>query len=138
MNKLLSLKNTLSRWLGINGNPNGSAEDNESAKCHLRTARLTKSLLLNAFDNVKRYQDDYHNTKDLKRCKTCGQLYYAAFCEEVDIKAGKDTEYYTFIPVDDMDTGDKLSKLSRLELADYPGIVMYNPPYKSAPHWNKR
>lgn len=106
--------------------------------CHLWISELTKDLLLKSLGHLKNYRNDYHNSRDLKKCNTCGQLYFSEFHEEIDFRSGDDQEYYTFIPVNDTETAEKLNKLSRLELTSFLGIVMNFPSYNSTPYWNNR
>ena len=51
---------------------------------------------------------------------------------------GEDREYYSFTPVDDVGTADKLSEMSRYELAGLLGIFMNFPPHDSKPYWHNR
>lgn len=107
-------------------------------KCHLWTALPTGEELVNAFEHVKTFRDDYHHTRDLKKCKACGQLYFCEFYEQIDFRDGDDREYYCFIPADSFETADKLNNLSRFALASLPGIFMNFPPYDSKPYWNNK
>ncbi len=107
-------------------------------KCHLWSVELTKDLLLKSFENFKIYRQDYHNSRILKKCKTCGQLYFSEFYEVIDIREGDDREYYTFIPVENVEIGDKLNDLSRFELTSFLAICMNFPPFNSKPYWHNR
>ena len=105
-------------------------------ECHLWSKKLTKEMLFTTFDTIKSYRDDYHNTRELMRCKVCGQLYFFEFIEIVDFGDGNDNEYYSFIPVNSIEDADKLDALSELELTNYIGIHMNFPPYNSTPFWS--
>jgi len=107
-------------------------------KCHLWFERLTKEMLFTSFETVKSYRDNYHNTRELKKCKVCGLLYFYEFIEIVDFGDGNDNEYYSFIPVNSIEDADRLNDLSELELTSYLGIHMNFPPYNSAPFWLNR
>lgn len=107
-------------------------------KCHLWKSLPSKDKLFSAFQDVKNYRNDYHNTRDLKRCKKCGQLYFHEFYEEVDFRDGDDREYNCFIPVDSVDAADELNKLSRFQLTRFSSIFLNFPPYDSKPYWNNR
>ena len=107
-------------------------------KCHLWTAPLTKEVLFFGFDDVKCYLNSYHNTRELKKCKVCGQLYFAEYYEEINFSGDEDDVYYTFIPVDSVEMGDRLNDLSMLELGGFLGIFMNFPPYNSQPYWHNR
>lgn len=106
--------------------------------CHLWSEQLTKEMLFTSFDSIKSYRDNYHNTRELKKCKVCGQLYFYEFIEIVDFGEGNDNEYYSFIPVNSIVDADKLDTLSELELTSYIGIHMNFPPYNSTPFWSNR
>ena len=82
--------------------------------------------------------NSYHNTRELKKCKVCGQLYFAEYYEEINFSGDEDDVYYTFIPVDSVEMGDRLNDLSMLELGGFLGIFMNFPPYNSQPYWHNR
>jgi len=79
--------------------------------------------------------------RTLLRCRECGQLYFHEFYEEIDWIEGKDAQYLTWIPVDDPESGEELSKMSPLALLVYPSIRYDSPmgvdeprgPYRSYP-----
>lgn len=96
---------------------------------------LTWEMLHDALGNLKTYRKDYHHTRQLKRCATCGQLYFHEFYEEVDHRDGEDRQYFIFIPVDNIKVADEVNKLTRFELTSLPGICKYSPPYDAEPYW---
>lgn len=106
--------------------------------CHLWSEKLTKEMLLKAFETVKNYSDNYHNSRDLMKCKKCGLLYFSEYIEIVNFGEGNDNEYYSFIPVSSIEEADKLNELSELELTNYLGIRLNFPPYNSTPFWLNR
>ena len=106
-------------------------------QCHLWSTPLTWEML-EALDHLKWYGKDYHHTRQLMRCLTCGQLYFHEFYEEVDYRNGEDQQYYIFIPVDSVKTADELNKLTRFELTSLPGIYKYAPPQDAVPYWRNK
>lgn len=95
-------------------------------------------MLNDALGNVKMYQKDYHHERQLKRCASCGQLYFHEFYEEVDYRDGEDRQYFIFIPVVNIKAADELNKLTRFELTSFPGIYKYSPPYDAEPYWRNK
>jgi len=87
-----------------------------------KTDVLTIEQLLEILDLVTTYEDDSHLIRMLLRCKECGHLYFREFYEEIDWQEGKDAQYWTWIPVDDQESAENLSKLSVMELLIYPSI----------------
>ena len=83
---------------------------------------LSIEQLRQIFEKVTSYEDDSHLIRTLLRCKECGHLYFHEFYEEIDWSEGKDAQYITWIPVDDMESGGELSRLSPMALLDYPSI----------------
>ncbi len=84
--------------------------------------------LLESLTVVETYLDESHLTRDLRKCKFCGQLYFHEFVDSIDWEKGDDPQYQTFIPVDskeeiglflDVDEFGLQSFSPRL-LADYP------------------
>lgn len=76
--------------------------------------------------------------RQLMRCKSCGQLYFHEFYEEVDYRDGEDRQYFIFIPVDTIKAADELNQLTRFALTSLPGIYKYSPPYDAEPYWRNR
>ena len=99
------------------------------AQCHLWQAEtLTMKDLLEALTAVETFLDEPHQTRDLRKCKTCGQLYFHEFLDWIDWQKGDDPQCQTFIPVDSKnDIGPllradefSLQSFSPRLLADYP------------------
>jgi len=95
----------------------------EPTECILwKTDVLTIEQLREIFDLVTTYEDDSHLIRKLLRCNECGHLYFREFYEEIDWQEGKDAQYWTWIPVDDQESAENLSKLSVMKLLMYPSI----------------
>lgn len=93
------------------------------ANCHLWTdGIIDKKDLYSTLEIIKTYADDSHFKRELKKCKKCGQLYFFEFYEEIDWKEGNDPQYQTYIPVNDIETADELSKLPTILLLNYLSI----------------
>ncbi|QZZ20445.1 hypothetical protein J5X98_24915 [Leptothermofonsia sichuanensis E412] len=78
--------------------------------------------LINDLITIKVYEDDYHLIRQLKKCKDCGQLYFYEFYERIDWQDGKDPQYTTWIPVQNVETADEISQLSPIELLSFTSI----------------
>jgi hypothetical protein len=95
----------------------------EPTECILwKTDVLTIEQLRGIFDRVTTYEDDSHLIRKLLRCKECGHLYFYEFYEEIDWREGKDAQYWTWIPVDDQESAEQLSKLSVIHVLAYTSI----------------
>jgi hypothetical protein len=87
------------------------------AQCHLWQKEILDSKdLREAFQLVESYIDESHLHKTLMQCKTCGQLYFYEFYEEIDWDDGRDLQYQTYIPVDTEEEIVALKTASLLEL----------------------
>jgi len=90
---------------------------------------------------VATYEDDSHLMRTLLRCKECEHLYFHEFYEEIDWSEGKDAQYLTWIPIDDPESGEELSRKSPIELLSYPSI-RYDYPMgadqPTGPYWSCR
>ncbi len=111
-------------------------------KCVLwQIETLSIEQLRHAFQVMATYIDDSHLIRTLLRCLECGQLYFHEFYEEIDWIEGKDAQYSTWIPIDDAESGEELSKMSPLALLVFPSIRYDYPmgadeprgPYRSCP-----
>ncbi len=95
------------------------------SKCHIwdKSQPLTDDLL-DALEVIKSYgEEDSHLIRKLKKCKTCGQLFFYEFYEKIDWVGGNDPQYRTWIPVADQATADSLSKLAPIEILQFPRII---------------
>ena len=94
-----------------------------SSACHLwNKPDLSDQDLIQVFTVQQVYEDDSHLIRRLLKCRTCGQLYFYEFYEEIDWQEGDDPQYRTWIPVDDIESANSLSKLSVFEILKYPSI----------------
>ena len=98
-------------------------------KCHLWLAeRLTMKDLAEALTVVETFLDEPHQTRDLRKCRFCGQLYFHEFLDWVDWVNGDDPQFQTYIPVASREEigpllqADEfaLQSFSPRLLADYP------------------
>ena len=79
--------------------------------------QLRKDLI-----TIKVYEDDSDFIRELKKCVLCEQLFFYEFYERTDWEGGNDPQYRTWIPVQDKDKADMLSKLSSMDLLNFSGI----------------
>jgi len=97
---------------------------NKPLNCHLWTKPdVTIEDLRNSLEDIKTYEEDSHLLRTLKKCKTCGQLFFYEFFEEVDWVGGNDPQYLTWIPVENEKIGDELNTINGGELNKSPRIV---------------
>lgn len=84
----------------------------DPTSCHLwRTDGLPEEKLRAAFDLVERVGDGSHMTKDLYRCKACGQLYFGIWYELIDWSDGDDRTYEIWVPVSGDEDVEQLTQL---------------------------
>ncbi len=91
-------------------------------QCHLwQKENLTSYDLAigDTFEVIKTYTDESHLIRSLVKCKQCGQLYFHEFYEEIDWENGKDPQYTTYIPIEDIEAADELNKTNQLELLQF-------------------
>ena len=92
------------------------------AQCHLWQAeKLTTGDLLEALTVVETFSDEPHQTRDLRKCKFCGQLYFQEFLSWIDWVNGEDPQFQTFIPVDSKE------EIGPLLQADESGLQAFSP-----------
>ena len=96
-----------------------------------------RQAVLAVLENVASYLREYHEARDLLRCKQCGQLYFCEWQEEMRFD-GEDSQDFVLIPVADAAEGLALSQLSRMQRIGLPTIVMIWPPSDAKPYWVNR
>lgn len=90
------------------------------AQCHLwQAAELTTSDVNEAFTVVETFLDESHQTRDLLKCKLCGQLYFHEFLEWIDWEAGNDPQYQTFVPIGSKEEVDPLLRVDEFGLQSF-------------------
>ena len=77
--------------------------------------------LLEALTVVETFMDEPHQTRDLRKCKFCGQLYFHEFLDWIDWEKGDDPQCQTYIPVESKDEIDPLLR------ADEFGLQAFSP-----------
>jgi len=93
------------------------------ADCHLwNNKELSKNDLYKSLEVIKVYDDDSHQTRSLKQCTKCGQLYFYEFKEFIDWEKGNDAQYQTWIPVDNKGVAKELARENSATLLLYPAI----------------
>jgi hypothetical protein len=106
--------------------------------CHLWHALPpNRKDVLAVLESVASYFREYHETRDLLRCKRCGQLYFCEWREEMRFD-GEDSQDYVLIPVADAAEGLALSQMSRMQRLCRPSLVMVFPPSDAKPYWVNR
>jgi hypothetical protein len=104
-----------------------------------KTKQLSIEQLRGCFQPVMTLEEESHLTRKVVRCKECGHLYFYEFYEEIDWSGGKDAQFITWIPIDDMASGQELGKLSPFEILTFPSI-RYDYPMgadqATGPQWN--
>lgn len=74
-------------------------------------------------ETIKTYPEGSYSTnadesvRSLKKCSSCGQLYFYEMAESIDWEDGNDPIYRTYIPVLSSKMADKLALLSELEIS---------------------
>jgi len=106
--------------------------------CHLWLEVLTKDSLLAAFEAVKDYKSDQQLLRAVKKCKTCGKLYFTEMYKDLNPWTWDEDKYYVFIPVDDIDTADVVSQLPREQVAKFLAIHLALKPDDGDPYWNNK
>ena len=92
-------------------------------KCHLwNNQNLKHDDLIKSLNTIKIFEDDAHLIRKVLKCKICNQLYFYEMVEYIDYKNGKDPIYRTWIPIKNINTAVKLSKLSSLSFLTYSSI----------------
>jgi hypothetical protein len=90
---------------------------------------------LEVLEVLETFSHDYHETKDLRRCIQCGQLYFCEWLETVNYGGGEDSQDYALIPVATAEEGLSLSGQSRVARGGLPTLVMIWPPADAKPYW---
>src|ERR1700694_1227638 len=77
----------------------------------------------NFFESVRTFVDEDHWSRDLLKCRECGQLYVHDFYEKINWNGGDDSQFVTYIPVETNEEIEMLEKVSYLEiLRFYPHL----------------
>jgi hypothetical protein len=91
--------------------------------CHLwNDPSISMSEFHRSLEPGKLYVDYSHLERRIVRCSRCGQLF---FYEDYEIESwddGNDSMYSTWIPVDDIETADELSRLPPMALMQFPSL----------------
>ncbi len=111
--------------------------------CHLWVQEYPD--LYGSLEIVKDYTNTFATDADdarrsLKRCTTCGQLYFYEMLEWIDFKDGNDPRYSTCIPVAKEKDADKLALMSQFEILIYLPQIRYDFPKdkdSSTVYWKK-
>jgi hypothetical protein len=89
---------------------------------------LTAEDLYGCFDSVEVFLDESHDRRCLLKCKTCGQLYFYEFHEEIDWTGGNDPQYRTYIPVETREEIETLLNSSGFGLLKFSPRLQYDLP----------
>jgi hypothetical protein len=95
----------------------------------------------NRFELLETFVDESHLSRELLRCKDCGQLYFFEFYEEIDWEDGNDPQFSTYIPVETGAEIEILKKASPIKLLEYlPQLRRDFPKDAKSPktYWNKQ
>jgi hypothetical protein len=110
---------------------------NQPTQCRLwRKENLTEEDIdiKSNFEMLHTFTEESHLSRDLLKCKECGQLYFYEFYEEIDWKEGKDPQYCTFIPIETQDEAKDMAKMSPLQLLQFsPRLLRDWPDEKDKP-----
>lgn len=78
----------------------------------------------NFSEQVEVFGDEEHWTRDLRRCRECGQLYIHDFYEEINFSGGDDWQYVSWVPVETKEDIDALKDVRPYELMRfYPHLI---------------
>jgi hypothetical protein len=73
------------------------------------------------FEVVEGLVDESHDSRNVFKCRECGQLYFYEWHEEIDWEDGDDAQYTTYIPVQTRE------EIDELKAQDFFGILSYFP-----------
>ena len=105
------------------------------AQCHLWHAdTVTMKDLLEALTVVETFLDAPHQTRDLRQCKLCGQLYFHEFIDWIDWEKGDDPQCQTFIPIDSREEIAPLLHADELGLQSFSPRLLADYPKEPEPH----
>ena len=88
-------------------------------KCHLLSKTPLEDEILPLkphFKLIKILVQESHLFRYILECRQCGQLYFYEFYEQIDWEKGNDPQYTTYIPIENIKTGEELNKKSPMEL----------------------
>ena len=78
------------------------------------------------FEIVETFEDEVHFSRDLRRCRECGQLYIHDFYEEVNFSGGDDHQYACYVPVETAEEIESIRNVMAYELLHvYPHLLKY-------------
>ena len=78
----------------------------------------------NFFEHLEAFVDEPHWSRDLLRCRECGQLYIHDFYEVINWSGGDDSQYAFYAPVETKEEIDSIKGVSSLEvLKFYPHLA---------------
>jgi hypothetical protein len=116
--------------------------DNEipqgTAPCHLEWDHDSRRQVLAALEVMHTYQNEVHESQQLMRCKSCGQLYFCDWQEVIRFFDHDGMQDYVLIPVANAAEAVALSLQSRLMRGGSPALVMVWPPEDARPYWIHR
>jgi hypothetical protein len=99
-------------------------------KCHLWQQENPKPEL----EIIKKYPLYDHTTtaddssRSLRKCITCGQLYFYEMTEFIDMQEGEDPIFRTYIPVASIADANSLSQVNENELYKHTPQIMFSWP----------
>jgi hypothetical protein len=90
------------------------------SKCHLWHAEAITSndLTVEQFAIIETYSDEEHFRRQLRRCKSCSQLYFYEFFETSG-PDGDDPQYSTYVPVETQIDIEALKQTDHWGLLDF-------------------
>jgi len=83
-------------------------EEPSYTRCHLWKCNQVLRSELDCLVKVKELFDLSHQIRSIRRCRDCGQLYLWDFDEQVDWNEGNDAQYWTVMPVENMEEAERL------------------------------
>jgi hypothetical protein len=107
-------------------------------RCHLWLDSLSREQVTAALEIEESYLVEYHETRELMRCRSCGQLYFSHWVETVNFRGGEDWQDQYLIPVSDREEGRVLKSLARPALGSLPMLVLTWPAAGTGAHWVNR
>lgn len=81
-----------------------------------RKPELIEGMMKDNFELLKTFVYEDHFWRYLLKCRECGQLYFFEFYEEIDWQHSQDAQHSKWIPVDTIEDGQRVYKLSRAAL----------------------
>ncbi|MCP1768664.1 hypothetical protein [Bradyrhizobium japonicum] len=79
---------------------------------------MSNDLCLEQFATLESYSEEEHFCRQLRQCKSCGQLYFYEFYETIG-PDGNDPQYSTYVPIESQEDIEALKKTDHWGLLEF-------------------